>query len=395
MANPEQLAILKQGVGEWNEWRQKNPDTDVDLTQANLRGAELAGADFSGLDLSTVDFSGAKLREANLSKAQISRAQLSYAYLRRAILVDANLTLGNLHTADLSAADLSGANLSGANLRDADLTDATLRGTDLRWANLSEAGLIGTDLNGANLSRADLSMANLNHAKLSDTEFANARVGWTLFVDIDLRGAKGLEGIVHRGPSYIGIDTIYKSTGEISEIFLRGAGVPDTFITYMKSFAGTVIQFYSCFISYSTKDQEFAERLYSDLQTNCIRCWFAPHDIQGGKKIHEQIDEAIRLHDKLLLILSPASMKSAWVETEIAKARKREVRNARRVLFPVRLVDFQALQDWEFFDADTGKDSAREIREFFIPDFSDWKNHGSYQKAFQRLLRDLKAEAKV
>jgi hypothetical protein len=47
-----------------------------------------------------------------------------------------------------------------------------------------------------------------------------------------------------------------------------------------------------------------------------VRCWFAPHDIQSGKKLHEQIDEAIRLHDKLLLILSPHSMQSEWVKTE-------------------------------------------------------------------------------
>jgi hypothetical protein len=33
----------------------------------------------------------------------------------------------------------------------------------------------------------------------------------------------------------------------------------------------------------------------------------------------------------------------------------------------------------------------REIREYFIPDFSNWKNHDSYQEAFQRLLSDLKA----
>jgi hypothetical protein len=46
---------------------------------------------------------------------------------------------------------------------------------------------------------------------------------------------------------------------------------------------------------------------------------------------------------------------------------------------------------WEGFDADTGKDSAREIREYFIPDFSNWKNYDAYQVAFQRLLRDLKA----
>jgi hypothetical protein len=62
------------------------------------------------------------------------------------------------------------------------------------------------------------------------------------------------------------------------------------------------------------------------------------------------------------------------------------------VLFPVRLVDFETLKNWECFDADTGKDSAREIRELFIPDFSDWKNHDSYQKAFQRLMKDLKAD---
>jgi hypothetical protein len=46
---------------------------------------------------------------------------------------------------------------------------------------------------------------------------------------------------------------------------------------------------------------------------------------------------------------------------------------------------------WEGFDADTGKDSAREIREYLIPDFSNWKNYDAYQVAFQRLLRDLKA----
>ena len=74
------------------------------------------------------------------------------------------------------------------------------------------------------------------------------------------------------------------------------------------------------------------------------------------------------MHERVLLILSPASMESEWVKTEIAKARKRELKEKRPVLFPVRLVDFEALRDWECFDGDTGKDSAREIREYFIPD---------------------------
>jgi len=122
-----------------------------------------------------------------------------------------------------------------------------------------------------------------------------------------------------------------------------------------------------------------------------VRCWVAPHDIKGGGKIHEQIDEAIRLHDRLLLILSEHSMSSEWVKTEMAKACKRETREGKWVLFPVRLVGFERLRDWESFDADTGKDSAREIREYFIPDFSRWKEHDSYQAALEGLVKGLKA----
>ena len=114
--------------------------------------------------------------------------------------------------------------------------------------------------------------------------------------------------------------------------------------------------------------------------------------MKAGRKIHEQIDEAIRLHDRLLLILSKHSMKSEWVNTEIAKARKREVKDGKRVLFPVRLVGFEALRDWERIDS-TGEDMAEEIRQYFIPDFSNWKDHDSYQTAFHRLVKDLKAEA--
>jgi TIR domain len=171
------------------------------------------------------------------------------------------------------------------------------------------------------------------------------------------------------------------------------AAYPEEFIVFIAQMGGHPIEFDSCFISYSTLDQEFAERLQADLQNEGVRCWFAPHNVKGGKKLHEQIDEAIRLHDRLPLILSRHSMNSEWVKTEIAKARKREVKERKRVLFPVRLVEFEVLRDWECFDSDTGKDSAREIREYFIPDFSNEKDQDSYRIAFERLLKDLKLEA--
>ena len=128
------------------------------------------------------------------------------------------------------------------------------------------------------------------------------------------------------------------------------------------------------------------------MQDNGVRCWFAPHDIQGGKKIHEQIDEAIPRYERLLLILSAASMKSPWVKTEIRKARKREIEEKRRILFPVRIVPFTNIRVWESFYADEGIDLAEEIREYYILDFSNWKNHDSYVEGLKKLLGGLKAE---
>jgi hypothetical protein len=75
-----------------------------------------------------------------------------------------------------------------------------------------------------------------------------------------------------------------------------------------------------------------------------------------------------------------------------AKARKAERQSGKRKLFPVRLVDFATLRDWECFDADSGKDLAVELREYFIPDFSHWKEHDQFEVAFSRLLKDLKAD---
>ena len=49
---------------------------------------------------------------------------------------------------------------------------------------------------------------------------------------------------------------------------------------------------------------------------------------------------------------------------EITKARGREIREKRRMLFPVRLVNYEALRQWKCIDADIPEDSAREIREY-------------------------------
>lgn len=345
MANSKHLAKIKEGVEAWNDWRKANIGVVPDLREVDLSRATLSGADLSRALLSGTDLTGANLYRADLDDANLDRTLLSGADLSRAILNGAGLNGANLYHADLCRAGLCGANLSSAILSGVDLTEGT--------------------------------------------------IGRTTFAANDLSDVKGLETVNHASPSTIGIDTIYLSQGKIPLEFLRGAGVPDIFIEYLPSLVALgAIQFYSCFISYSTKDQEFADRLYADLQNKGVRCWFAPEDLKPGNKLKEQIDQAIRIHERLLVILSASSMNSNWVKTEIIEARKREIKEKRRVLFPVSIAPFKKLKTWKFFDADEGKDIAKEIREYYIPpDFSDWKNHDSYSKGLKKLLKGLKTES--
>ena len=94
MADETHLAVLKQGVDAWNEWRAAHADTRSDFSNATLRGLDLAKVDLPGADLCKTD-----LRGTNLSGA---------------VLIGANLAGANLFKAVLDRADLSGANLIGA-----------------------------------------------------------------------------------------------------------------------------------------------------------------------------------------------------------------------------------------------------------------------------------------
>ncbi len=404
MADQEQLELIKQGVEVWNRWREQHPEIKVDLSEADLSRMNLRDAVFSGMfpgpaDLAAgFNFGHANFRRANLSKALLdsanfSRADLSHADISEAFLDSANFSRADLshaglseaflNFADLSCTNLSYANLSHAHLEHANLSDADLREAHLSGAFLKHANLSYAYLNRAFLINTDLYRANLFGAYLDEADLSKARVGETIFGNVDLRSAKGLETVQHRGPSTIGTDTLLRSEGNIPEIFLRGAGLSDSFIEYARSLTQRPIQFYTCFISYSSKDQDFAERIYADLQSNNVRCWYAPENMKIGDKIRQRIDESIRMYDKLLVVLSQHSVTSSWVEAEVESALEKERRHNKSVLFPIRLDDavMRTNKAW----------AAHISRTRHIGDFTRWKEHDAYQGGLKRLLRDLKA----
>ncbi len=149
--------------------------------------------------------------------------------------------------------------------------------------------------------------------------------------------------------------------------------------------------FLSCFISYSHHDEEFVGKIYSQLKKEGIEVWYAPAAMKPGVKLHEEIANAVRVYDKLLLVLSEHSMKSNWVATEIRIALDEEKKSGLRKLIPIRLVSFDVIQAWSCFNADIGKDMAVELREYFIPDFSCWSDKDSLEAAIKSLVKGLKA----
>lgn len=247
-----------------------------------------------------------------------------------------------------------------------------------------DANLTGTNLSGTNLTGTYLLRANLTSAILEGANLKGATIWETIFSDVDLNKTEGLEDCQHLGPSTIDHRTLMKS-GPLPLPFLRGCGLPDLMIDYLPSLRAEPFQFYSCFISYSSKDQEFAERLHADLQNKDVRCWFAPEDLKIGARTRTAIDEVIRVYDKLLLILSKNSIRSDWVEKEVDTGFEKERERKETVLFPIRLDD-------SVMNLKTGW-AADIKRTRHIGDFRNWRDPDSYKRALDRLLRDLKAEA--
>ena len=263
------------------------------------------------------------------------------------------------------------ADLSGAILPRADLTEADLGGADLSGAILSRAKLNATDLSGAKLRRASLGECDLTKCIFK----------YTIFADCDLSGAVGLETTLHLGPSTIGVDTIIRSQGKIPEAFLKGAGVPEIWITYAKSLIENPIEFYSCFIAHSGKDQEFCDRLYADLKTKDVRCWYFPEDATWGKSVWGEIDQSIHIYDKLVVVCSENSLTSGPVIREIERALQREDQEKREVLFPIRIDDYL----FDKWDHPRKADVVAKV----VGDFRNWKDHDSYRKNFDKLLKAL------
>ena len=260
------------------------------------------------------------------------------------------------------------------------LEERSRTGSPMKYVKLNKGLVTMIDRRGTDLRGVDL----------RGTDLRDARILSTMFADVDLSSVMNLEAILHHGPSTIGIDTLFRSQGRIPEVFLRGCGVPEEFITHIPSLTANPFEFYSCFISYSHEDQSFARRLHDGLQGRGIRCWLDEKQLLPGDEIYDQVDHGVRLWDKVLLCASKHSLTSWWVDQEINAAFEKEQRlfkeRGKKVLalIPLNLDGFLFSDDWQ-----SGKKT--DVLTRMAPDFTNWKHdHDEFESQLEQVIKALR-----
>jgi len=215
------------GCMRWNEWREKNNITEVNLSGIRLNGVYLDGANLKNADLSFADFS---LSVCLLSEEEQELLEMGVDE----IFIETNLNYADLRGANLHSANFNDAKLVGANLSDAiimntqfiraNLENATLvfntfylgdteeiqlsgtyesinfRRQMIFGTNFSEANLIGTNLDGVWLKNVDFNRTRLSNLDFRNVIFENvnavdAHLENANFQDVDLKGIN-LDGAI-------------------------------------------------------------------------------------------------------------------------------------------------------------------------------------------------------
>ncbi len=239
-------------------------------------------------------------------------------------------------------ADLRDADFRSANLTQALLTDANLSQAVFERATLADADLIGAELGGANFRDAVLCGANLREAHLDGADFTGARFAFTVLAASDVSRARGLEAVVHDGPSTVGVDAFLLSRGEIPDAFLTGIGLSPLTIEYLKAVAAAeegMLVGDAVFLLFADADRARARRLRAYLRMNRHQSWYwqETHALAGTH--NPDLKLRIRFHDRLVVLGSSAvGSAGAWTEP-IEKALAKERAERRRIVLAVRLDD--------------------------------------------------------
>ncbi|WAC11764.1 toll/interleukin-1 receptor domain-containing protein [Dyadobacter pollutisoli] len=95
----------------------------------------------------------------------------------------------------------------------------------------------------------------------------------------------------------------------------------------------------SVFISYSSKDHEFADRLALALVAKRIKVWLDKWEMQPGDSLLDKIQNGLTDSSYLLVVLSKNSVESEWCKKELNSGLMREIEERKVHIIPIIIDD--------------------------------------------------------
>ncbi|HWA93006.1 MAG TPA: toll/interleukin-1 receptor domain-containing protein [Terracidiphilus sp.] len=342
------------------------------LLRKNFNGFDLRGADFTGSDLSAADFTGANCEGAHFESCSLDSAMFKSA---------------NLRGTKFLGCDIYGPDFGGADLSNAKFVRVLGKGIDAQVANFESAefvfsSFVDCSFMNSRFNRTSFTQTAFARCIFRRSDLADASMWETSFSKCVLSSAKGLDRIGNIRD--VSIDTVTLMMGEspFPRSFLLGAGVPPILVDYLPSLTNTPIVYESCFISYSTSDIEFCRRLRRELLGLGINAWIFDEDAKWGKPMWGEIDQSIRIHDRVVVVCSERSLKSGPVLREIERALRREDAEGQDILFPIRVDDY-IFNGWQHPRKD-------DVLSKIVGDFSEWRDYGKMRMAITRFAQSLR-----
>lgn len=96
---------------------------------------------------------------------------------------------------------------------------------------------------------------------------------------------------------------------------------------------------HSLFVSHAHADNEVCDRYVEALKKRGLDVWYDRHNIQGGQRLGKEIEEQLERRTALVVLLTPASVASYWVDLEVSAFRDLAAHDSSRLLLPVRIAD--------------------------------------------------------
>lgn len=89
------------------------------------------------------------------------------------------------------------------------------------------------------------------------------------------------------------------------------------------------------FLSHTASDKPFVARLATDLRRIGVGVWYDSWEIRAGESIVEKINQGLSANDYLVVVLSPASVRSNWVQRELSSSLMRSLSEKSIKLIPL------------------------------------------------------------